>query len=214
VRTPFVVLALLVVGVPRPLSAQVLRHLGVDGVIARVRFSSATPGGGEALSGVVVGGSGRLALGRVSLEAFYAQGHLSADTGNAPARDVVDGSAFLVVRPADWLAFKAGPHLRAYVAPGGTERWVLWEGRVFAEAPVFADVLRARVGGWAALASGVNSDLGAGGGRGGEIGLALRPPRSPLLVRLSYAVDRVAMRSGGRTETLESVMLTIGVGGR
>jgi len=211
-----VALAAALLAAARPASAQLLRHLGADGELSTVRLSSATPGGGESLSGIVVGGGGRLSVGPVSLEASYAQGHLSADTGSAPARDLVDGAVFVAWRPLPWLALKAGPHLRAYVAPagGGTERWVLWEARVFVEAPILADLLTARIGGWSAVSSGVNTDFGAQGARGGEVGLALRPPRSPLVVRLSYAVDRAAMGGGAGTETLESVCLSVGVGGR
>jgi hypothetical protein len=214
VNTRSAALLALAIAAARPLSAQGFRDLGVEGVVGRVRFSSTMPSGGEALSGVVVGGGGRLTLGRVSLEAYYAQGRLSPDTGSAASRDLVEGGAFLVVKPTDWLSLKAGPHLRAFVAPGGTERWVMWEGRAFAEAPILADILRARVGGWIAVASGVNADPGAGGARGGEVGLTLRPPRSALLVRLAYTIDREAMRGDARTETLESVILTVGFGGR
>ncbi len=207
-------LVLLLVAAARPLPAQLLRTLGVDAQVSRVRYGAAAPGGGELLSGLLFGGRARLALGPVSLEASYAQGRLSADTGGAPARDLVEGRLAVVGRPAPWLVLEAGPHLRAYTAPGGTERWVMWEVRAFGEAPIIGDVLRARAGGWAALASSVNADPGASGGRGAQVALAVRPSRSPLVFRLAYTVEQAAMRDGVRTETLETVALGIGLGGR
>ncbi len=166
------------------------------------------------MSGVVAGARAQASLGLVSLEASYAQGRLSADTGTAPSRDLVDGSVFLAVRPAPWLALRAGPQLRAYAAPGGTERWVLWEGRIRVEAPIVTGTLLAHVEGWLALSSGVNADPGASGAGGGQAGLTLRLPSSPVWLRLSYAVDQEKMKNNVRTETLEAVALTVGFGGR
>jgi hypothetical protein len=197
-----------------PLAAQVSRFAGTDAGAYRVRFHSAWQGGGEALSGFAVGGQTRLVVGHVSLEASYAQGRLTADTGAAAARDLVDGSLALVVRPTHWLALKAGPHLRAYVAPGGTERWVLWEARARGESAIIPGVLQAHVEGWIAVASEVNVAPGAAGAHGGEAGLTLRLAQSPFWARLSYAVDRARMANDARTETVEAVFLGVGFGGR
>lgn len=208
------ILALLCAATSRPAQAQLSRFLEGDVSVARVHFASTSALGGEALSGIVVGGRARLVLGVTALELSYAEGHLAADTGNAPSRDFVDGSVFLAVRPVAWLTVRAGPHLRGYVESGGTERWLLWEGRVRAEAPIVAGTLRARVEGWTSLASGVNADPGASGARGAEVGMALRLPRSPFVFRLSYTVDQESMKSGIRTEALESVALSVGLGGQ
>ncbi len=198
----------------RPLAAQVQRHLQVDAALGRAQFQSTTSGGTQELTGFLVGGRARLIVGVASLEASYAQGRLSADTGSAPARDVVDGSVFLSVKPATWLSLQAGPEVRAYATPGGTERWVMWQGRLFVESPIIPGVLSAGAGGWTTLASAVNVDPGASGARGGEVRMTLRPPRLPLMVRLSYAVDQALMRNGAGTEVLETVVLSIGFGGR
>ncbi len=205
-------LALVLAAAARPLAAQ--PHVTADAEAARVHFRSMTPLGEERSSGVVAGARARVSLGLVSLEASYAQGRLSADTGIAPSRDLVDGSLLVAVRPTPWLALRAGPQLRAYVAPGGTERWVLWEGRVRVEAPILADVLAADVEGWLALSSGVNADPGASGAAGGQGGLTFHVAHTPLWLRLSYAVDQEKMKNGVRTESLEAVALTVGLGGR
>jgi hypothetical protein len=44
--------------------------------------------------------------------------------------------------------------------------------------------------------------------------MVLHVAQSPLLVRLAYTVDQEAMRSSVRTEVLETVVLSIGIGGR
>ena len=209
-------LALACILVARPLAAQGPRFVDVEADLSRARFRSAVPGRGEALSGLVLGVRARTSFRAVSLEASYAQGRLSAGEGSGPSRSVVDGSLFVSTLPVPWLTLKAGPQLRAYVAPGGTERWVMWEFRARAETPIASPALslRAHVEVWAALVSSVNADPGAAGARGGQAGMVMGLPRSPLWLRLSYAVDQVKMKDNARTEALEAVVLTIGLGGR
>lgn len=198
-----------------PASAQVPRYLGADGGIARVRFRSVTAAGGEELSGVVARAVARGRAGAFALEASYAQGRLTADTGLATDRDLVDGSVFLAVRPVPWLAVGAGPHARAYdAAAGGVERWMHFEGRVRAEGDIVPGMLQAHLEGALALGSSVNLAAGAGGARSAAVGLTLRPPQSPVWVALGYGVDRAATKGGGRAETVEMVMLAIGWGAR
>jgi hypothetical protein len=197
-----------------PLRAQVLRYLSVDAGVSRLHFSSAVAGGGETLSGVAAVGRARFFVGPAWLEASYAEGRLAPDTGTATSRDLVDGSAFLAVRPAWWLALKAGPHLRAYVAPGATERWVMWEVHARADGPIIAGTLDAHVEGWVSLGSSVNADPGALGAQGGQAGLVLRLWQSPFWARLTYVVDQAKLKNNARTETVEAILFTIGLGGR
>jgi len=198
----------------RPLVAQIPRYVGLDLQISRPRFQSASAGGGEVLTGLVAGGRLRIVLRPVSLDLSYSQGRLTADTGSAAARDIVEGSLFFVVRPVPWLALKAGPHLRAYAAPGGTERWVLWEGRAHADAPLLEGGWRAYGELWVAVASSVNVDPGAEGARGAEVGLTVKLPQSPLWGRLAYLVDQARLKNDARTESVQSVIVAIGFGGR
>ncbi len=207
-------LALLGVVAGRPLAAQDARHVEANAEVARVRFQSATAGAGQELSGFAFGARARVFVGIVSLDASYRQGRLSADTGSASARDLAEGSVFLSVKPATWVLLQAGPQLRAYVTPGGTERWVMWEGRTFVEGPIVAGVLSAGAGGWVSLASQVNTNPGASGARGGEVRMTLRPPHWPLVFRLSYTADQGQLRNGAGTETLEAVVVSVGIGGR
>ena len=198
-----------------PAAAQVPQDLGADVGLARARFASTTAGAGELLTGVVATGQARGRLGALAIEVSYAQGHLTADTGLATARDLVDGSVFLSVRPLPWLIVRAGPHVRAYAASaGGTERWTHWEGRVRAESAVVPDLLQVHVEGGLALASSVNAAAGAGGARYAEAGMTLRSRQSPLWARLGYVVDLAKAKDGVRSEAVEMVVLAVGVGAR
>jgi hypothetical protein len=198
----------------RPAAAQVWGRLGADGALARVHLHASGSGIAETLSGVVAEGQGRVQLGSFVVQATYAQGRLAADSGAAAARDVVQASLAVAARPLPWLTVAAGPLLRAYAAAGTTERWVFWRARARAAGPVIFGTLRAHAEGWIALASSVNTDLGAGGARGGEAGLTMLVPNTALWARFAYVVDQARMKNGARIETLESVVLSIGLGVR
>ncbi len=212
---PGLALAWLAAGAVAPvaLPAQLARHVSGGGGAATVRLRT-TAGGGAALSGTAVGGEGRFTAGRLAFDVTYREGSLSADTGTAPARDLVEASVLVGTQPLPGLTLRAGPHLRAYVAPAGTERWVWWEAHARAESGIVGTMVRAHLEGWIALASAVNAPAGAGGARGGEVGLTLWPARRPVWARLAYGVDRGDYGSGAGRVILESVALTVGVGGR
>ncbi len=198
-------------GAAAPAAAQLQRVVGV----ARTRFVAAASGAREQLSGMVASGLARARLGLVTVEVGYAQGRLSADTGTATDRDLVDGSIFLAARPVPWLLVGGGPHARAYAAAaGGTERWLHWEARVRADGAIVPGMLQAYAEGAFALSSTVNVAAGPGGARRAEVGLALHPPQSPVWARLAYAVDRAALKNDLRAETVEMVVLSVGYGAR
>ena len=196
------------------LRAQALRNLTVDAGLSRMHLHAAASGGGEEMSGIAALGRARLFVGPFTFETSYSQGHLVADTGTAASRDLVDGSAFVAWRPVSWLGLKAGPHLRAYVRPGATERWVMWEAHARVDRPIIAGMLDAHFEAWTALSATVNVDPGALGSRGGQAGLILRLWQSPYWARLTYAVDQAKLKSSARTETVEAVLFAVGLGGR
>jgi hypothetical protein len=212
VRASAAALVLAALLAPAPLAAQVERRAGFEALVTRTHFASSGPGGAEAMSGIVAGGRARLALGPLALSASYDQGRLLADSGSAAPRDLVDGAVMLGVRPVPWLTVGAGPHLRAYTNAGGTERWVLWQARVGAEAPLIPGAVDAEAGVWVAAGITANTTPGASDARGADAGLTVHLPRSPLWARLAYTVDRARLQQGARTETLESVVLSAGFG--
>jgi hypothetical protein len=195
--------------VAAPLAAQRPRFSGADGTLYRVKFRSTFPGGSESLSGFAVGAQSRFERGRLGLELALAEGRLAVDEGSATPRSLVEGSLALTVQATPWLALTAGPHLRAYVTPAGTERWVRWQTGARGAGSIIPGVLDVHVAGWLALASSVNAEPGASGTRGGEAGLTLRIARWPVSFRLAYAVDQADFASDVRRETLESVYLGV-----
>lgn len=197
-----------------PLQAQVLRHLtaGLDAGSARLRAAPVT-GGAEELSGVILGGGGSLLWNRFSLEVSYAQGNLTADSGNAAPRDLVEGSVLLAARPVSWATILIGPHLRAYVDPAATRRLKTMEARVRAEGPLIGDMVRAHVEVWRSLSASVNSGVPLDYLQGGSAGLTVRLPRAPIWGRLSYSIDQATTTDGGK-ETLDGIRVAIGFGGR
>lgn len=197
-----------------PLHAQLSRILsiGAGGGSVRLRTEPAV-GQGEVLSGSVIGTSGALTLGIASLELSYLEGNLTPDSGTASPRDIVDGAAFLAVRPVRWVALKLGVHLRSYVIPSGTERWLNYEARLRGEGDIIGSILRAHV----ELARSVSADVNIGpqaeSFQSGEAGLVVRLTRAPVWARLSYVIDQ-AKTAGGGTETLDGISLAIGYGAR
>ena len=153
-------------------------------------------------SGLLLEGAGRLSVSVLALDAVYRQGSLSA-AGGGDQRDVVEGQIALGLQLVPWLAVQAGPRLRAYVTPAGTERWVFWEGNVRASARVI------RPDGWAYLRVGrvLTANLPGltwDGGQGAEGGLKLRLV-GPLWGSVSYWIHRAATGGGQRVETIQGV---------
>lgn len=207
-------LALLGLALAAPLSAQTSRFLSA-GLGAGTGHLHVAPASGpaEVLSGALIGGNVTLNVSRFSLEGFYAQGNLTADTGSAVSRDIVDGSLMAVVRPISWLAIKGGFHLRAYVTPAFTARPAAWELRARGEAPLIAG----RMGGFVEVFRSVQATTNVGVDldywQGGSAGVTLRLPRAPVWGRFSYFIDQTVGVDGG-TETLDGITVSIGFGGR
>lgn len=197
-----------------PLAAQVARHVAVGLGATHMRLRNTTAASGtEVSSGVAVGGGGMIHTGHAALEASYLQARLVADTGSASARDLVEGSVQLVVRPTVWLALGGGPHIRAYVTPGGTERWVLWEARARFEGALVSRLVWTDLELWRALAADVNIGSGSRTAQGGEVRLTVRLPQAPVWARLSYRIDQAKNGGGAGIETLEGIGVSLGVGG-
>ena len=198
-----------------PLAAQLPRLLGnLDLSLARQHFQSSFPGGSESLSGALMTGQLGLALRPLTVTVSYGQGRLASGDGSSAARSVVEASVMLSRRVTPWLLLKAGPRVRAYSAPGSTERWVMWEGHAHVDESVITGVLAAYLEGWLAVASSANVDPGGSGARGAEVGVTMQIPGSALWARLGYAVDQASLKNSARTEALQSVVVAVGLGGR
>lgn len=208
------VLTLALCLVARALVAQAVVQFAPGVVGHFVRLRTEVPGETNLLSGAAVGGEGTLLLRKlVLLEVHYLQGTLHPDSGPVGDRDFIEGRASLGLAPLDWFAVSVGPRVRTYVAAGGTERWVRWEVRARAQAPIALPGLTGYVEGWRVISATANLPGPFDRGQGGEVGIEARLSRGPgWCARLAYGVDRVALAS--RRETVETVVLVVGIGRR
>jgi hypothetical protein len=182
-------------------------------VAVTIRVQSQVPAGTDRLSGLAFGGQGKLWIGPVFLDARYVQGTLDSLSGQAGGRDVVEGGALLGVRPVPWLVFAGGPEARAYVLNkgGGTQRWVFWEGKVRAETPFVGSAVLGYVELWRAFGANVNVPEAFDHAQGGEAGMVMRLARAPVEARLAYRIDQAVLGGGTRRETVDGVVITVGV---
>ena len=105
----------------------------------------------------------------------------------------------------------AGPRARAFIAPGGTVRWMRLEARGRYESEVIPGRATADVELWQVLSGDVNAQGGSDGGRGGAAGLTVALPNSRFALRLAYTADRVAFANGS-SEFVDGVQLGLRIG--
>ena len=181
---------------------------GLSIVSTRVR-------GVDQLTGTVVGGQGAVALGRLELALGYVQGKIGPEGASAPGQDLVEGVALLGVRPAPWLRLAVGPHARSYTLTGGTElRWVFWELRARVSGAFVGSAGRGYVELWRAVSASVNAPEPFDHAQGGEAGMVVHLARAPLELRLGYRIDHAVLGGGTRLETVDGVVIGVGLSGR
>jgi hypothetical protein len=212
--TAAALVAVATVTVSTGVHAQSGRTLGLGVGLARSWEEAAMGGSVVTRSGLLFEGAADLRVSLLELGLAYRQGTLSA-SGTNDQRDLVEGQAMLGLRLVRWFKIEAGPRLRAYVTPAGTERWVFWEGRVQAAARVI------RPAGWAYLRVGrvLTADLPGlvlDEGVGAEGALELQLPGTPVWGRLGYWMHRASIIGGQRVETMQGVSagVMVGAGGR
>src|SRR2546426_805252 len=192
------------------LGAQALRPTGSASLVtARVR--SAVPAGIDQFTGSAFLGQGALALGRVELSASYLQGTINPDGGTATARDLVEGTVLVGVHALDWLTIETGPHARAYTLAGSTQRWLFWELRARAATAFVGSAAQGYAELWRAIAADANVPEPFDHAQGGEVGMILRLARSPLAARVGYRIDHAVLGGGTRLETVDGVVIGVGV---
>jgi hypothetical protein len=197
-------------GAGSPLVAQAPRYLiAGEAALARLQ-NTASPAG--ALQGMAIGGMGHASVWRLELDARYGEGKLE-QSGTGALRDLVEGEVMLGIRVVPWLSLRGGPQLRGFLVGGITERWLLWEARVRVDAFVAPRAIRGylEVGG-AVSGNTRNADGPFGNSRRGEAGMAIRFPRAPIWLSLSYAVERTRLASNTGLDALEHFTASLGIG--
>jgi len=211
VRLPLVVLAAALTA--GDLHAQALRpNGGASFVWARVQ--SQVPAGTEYFAGNVFLGQGSVGLGRLQLSLSYLQGTLNRDGAFGASRDMVEGTVMVGFRAIDWLTLETGPHARAYTLSGGTQRWLFWELRARAASAFVGSAVQGYAELWRAIAADANVPEPFDHAQGGEVGMILRLARAPLAARVAYRVDHAVLGGGTRLETVDGVVIGVGVAWR
>lgn len=208
---PLLALCLAVVAAGR-LGAQNLRPVVTASVVtARVR--SETSSGTQQFTGSTFRGAGALALGRWHLTVSYLQGSLHSDDASAvgASRDLIEGTAFVGARAFPWLTLETGPHARAYTLPSGTQRWLFWELRARAAWVFVGSAVQGYTELWRAVAADANVPESFDHAQGGEAGMIVHLSRSPLEGRIGYRIDHAVLGGGSRNETVDGVVIGVGV---
>ena len=203
----WVIVLLLAVAVWSPVEAQ---SPSVSGAVqaSLVSFKSTTTGTAS-MSGLGVGGFVRVVAGLAQLELHYEQAAMS---GTDPKQDIVEGEVLLGIRFLPWLTVKVGPRIRANVTELGTERWVLWQGRIRTDTRLIGSTVRAHVEVWSILSGDVNLNDVFGQGQGLEGGLEVKL-FGAFWGGLGYRFDRDVLGDGVRTDVTERLYLRFGMGG-
>lgn len=209
-RTLLVVLAAAVTAGQLP--GQALHPNGGASVVW-TRVQSQVPAGAEDFAGNVFLGQGAVGLGRLQLSVSYLQGTLNRDGAFGASRDLVEGTVMLGARPLTWLTLETGPHARAYTLSAGTQRWLFWELRARAASAFVGSAVQGYAELWRAIAADANVPEPFDHAQGGEVGMVLRLARSPLEGRVGYRIDHAVLGGGTRLETVDGVVIGVGLAG-
>jgi hypothetical protein len=165
-----------------------------------------------AMRGPAVAAEGRVYVRGLMVGGGLLESRLQPLVGPAGQRDLVQATVFVGARPLPWLELSAGPVVRAYVTDSASERWVLWQARARVDAPIVAGSVASYAEFWRTLASDVSLGPGAGRVQGGEAGVLYQPPQTRIWLRLAYRVDDALVGAMARSETVEAVLVSVGVG--
>jgi hypothetical protein len=164
--------------------------------------------GEQRLTGFGLGGKATIAYKRFGLGLHYVQGSLSPNAAGTD-RDLVEGEMMFSVRATSWLNVYLGPHIRSLVIPEGTERWLLWEGRVQTKANLGTPRLESVLELWQVLAANVDVDQAYDGGRGIMGSFRWDVSLFPVWLCFGYRFDRSNLGNGSRTEVMEHFVVSV-----
>jgi hypothetical protein len=195
-----------------PADATAQHRLGVQVGLGPVstQVSSKDVAETDKLSGVTFGGRAGLRYWKLLLDVRYLEGTVESSSSERK-EDVVEGELLVGMAPLSWLALKIGPHVRSIVTDLGTQRWWFWEGRVRGQADLGTPLLRSYLEAWYVFSANVDLVEGYDGGNGIEGGIRGRLTRFPLWAELAYRIDHSRLAGGDRTQTVEELVLMIGV---
>ena len=161
------------------------------------------------LTGPVLGAEGRISFKRVELRGRYLEGSLSPEAGAfGGPEDLADLRVLIGADVGAGFTVSVGPHLRAFVSPGGTASWTRIEANMRLERTLVPRLARADLELSYAVSAEANVLGGGTSATGANLGVIIAIPTWPVAVRVAYSADR-ATYSSTATEFLDG--LEIGV---
>ena len=200
--------AVALVLIASPLAAQTLHGSAALGG-GWVRTVSLLGSSEDALHGVVVGGEGRIRVGRFMIDGAYREGGLST-YDDSETRDYAEGHLLVRIATLPGVELGIGPHARAFITATGTQRWLFWSLRVRGERSLIAPAVAGYVELWRSLSAKVNVSEAFDKANGGEVGMKVRFSRSLFWGRVGYQIERAWL--GSRRETVEGLGIVVGYG--
>lgn len=193
-----------------PLAAQTLHGSAALGG-GWVRTVSLLGTSQSALRGVVVGGEGRVRVGRLMVDGAYREGTLST-YDRVETRDYAEGHLLVMVATLPGIELGIGPHARAFITNTGTQRWLFWSLRLRGERDLIAPTIAGYVELWRSLSAKVNVSEAFDKATGGEVGMKVRFARSRFWGRVGYQIERAWLGGDARRETVEGLAVVLGYG--
>jgi hypothetical protein len=191
-----------------PLAAQTLHGSAALGG-GWVRTVSLLGSSEDALRGVVIGGEGRVRVGRFMIDAAYREGGLST-YDRSETRDYAEGHFLVMASVVRGVEIAIGPHARAFITNTGTQRWLFWSLRLRGERDLITPSIAGYVELWRSLSAKVNVSEAFDKANGGEVGMKVRFSGSRFWSRVGYQIERAWL--GARRETVEGLNIVVGYG--
>ena len=203
----------LLAGALVPTAASSGQTVSARAVVAAPRQSVQFSGVTERTDGSWVGGAMDFEAGRWRLSVSGTRGRLTAlDPGSVPTRDVGELSfnGQYGVRP--WLGLELRYSARAFSSAAGYQRWDLLGVGTAASRDLGTSAVRAFASLLYFPMVRVSHQEPPSLALGSDVGIALAPSKLPLVVALSYRIERFRFpEADARSEQFEALTLSVGV---
>lgn len=167
-------------------------------------------------SGTWFGGEGQARLGSVTLRVSGVTGKLAGDTSvTNPDRDVRVSAISLSIRPISWLEVGADVAARRVSSPAAAVVTRLFGGHFALALPLGVDGLSGNATAVYYPAAAVTGDEKLALAASSELGFSYAPPRSAIVLRLAYRVERYDFSGSAlgpaRLEQVRAVVAGLGM---
>ncbi len=194
--------------------AQAQVEIRAVGVTAQARSAVLVAGAREVISGVWWGGNLELQRGKLLLSGRGMRGTLTPDPSTpAIARDVGEVAGGLRAAPTDWLDLEAAYTVRAFSSGAGYQRWNIVGAGVGVCGKLGDPAVRAYLRGAYLPSVTVTGQPSPSLGLAAEAGVIAEARGAPLLVGISYRLERYDFPggTGSRLEQFDQITVRVGL---